>query len=231
MRFIAYSGGADSTALGIIMKQRRIPFELVMADTGAELPETYHTAIRVAKHLEARLRVVCNGTFYQRLNEYGFLLPDGLRRWCTRALKMVPQEKIYANSDTEMVSVGIRADEAHRMAENRNSWPQDRPLVDAGYGKKEVLELCRKYDLLNPVYDTGRSSCSCFCCPFQRKGDWLWLLKQHPDLYALAEEWEGYSDGFTWSRSWSLTQLREADEAQLALWHDPVDTACAICSW
>jgi 3'-phosphoadenosine 5'-phosphosulfate sulfotransferase (PAPS reductase)/FAD synthetase len=38
--YVSLSGGADSTALAILLKERGEEFEMVFADTGAELPET-----------------------------------------------------------------------------------------------------------------------------------------------------------------------------------------------
>lgn len=110
--------------------------------------------------------------------------------------------------------------------------------------KKDVLALCRKHDLLNPIYE-WRSNTSCFCCFFQRIQDWRGLLKHHPELYALAEQWEGMSkewadahrvDGagprFTWIGSGrTLKNLREVDENQLKLWEDPEEEPCQICKW
>jgi len=111
-----------------------------------------------------------------------------------------------------------------------------RPLIEAGFDKRAVLDLCRRYDLLNPVYE-WRSSVSCFCCFFQKKSDWRGLLKHHPDLYALAEQWENEAWAqqktrapFTWNQGFTLTQLRTADERQIALWPDPEEEPCAICS-
>lgn len=91
------------------------------------------------------------------------------------------------------MAVGIRADEPRRLhtsARSRSGLHKFiYPLAEAGMGKKEVKELCQKYNLLNPVYE-WRSSVSCFCCFFQRKGDWIGLMKYHPTLYEIAVQWE-----------------------------------------
>jgi len=155
-------------------------------------------------------------------------------------LKQVPQLAFFKDKEC-IVGVGIRADEAHRIdpANFNPGYQYDRPLVDAGFDKGDAMNLCKKYDLLNPCY-SWRSSCSCFCCPFQRKGDWLGLLANHPNLYALAEEWEAESirtskeqgrNGWTFSGSFSLRDLREANAAQLKLWKEPQENACLICRW
>ncbi|RJQ53384.1 MAG: hypothetical protein C4521_07575 [Actinobacteria bacterium] len=90
--YVAFSGGADSTAMAIYLHEQGQDFELVFADTGAELPETYYMVTKVARVLGRKLTVVSNGTFYQWLTHFGFMLPSALQRWCTRLLKQVPQD-------------------------------------------------------------------------------------------------------------------------------------------
>lgn len=237
MRYIAFSGGADSTALALYFYEKGEEFKLVFSDTGAELPETYWTIPRVARYTGAELLIVTNGTYFSWLNNYHFAIPGPFGRWCTRLLKQVPQDNFFTHVVIDpVVSVGIRADEPHRLDPtkpgNKKAYEWDRPLIDAGMGKKDVIKMCEKHDLLNPCYK-WRSNCSCFCCQFQRKNDWLGLLRNHPDLYALCEDWEYQSKlsaeeigskayGFNGGQ-FTLTQLREADENQLALWHDPVE--------
>ncbi len=53
MKYVAVSGGADSTALALLMHERGEEFEMVFADTGAELPETYYTLARLARERDA----------------------------------------------------------------------------------------------------------------------------------------------------------------------------------
>lgn len=65
-------------------------FELVFADTGAELPEVYWLLPRLAKTIGKTLHVVSNGSFFQHLAAYGYMLPGPRLRWCTRLLKQVP---------------------------------------------------------------------------------------------------------------------------------------------
>jgi 3'-phosphoadenosine 5'-phosphosulfate sulfotransferase (PAPS reductase)/FAD synthetase len=236
LRYVSLSGGADSTALAIYLHERGENFELVFCDTGAELPETYWILPRIAKTLDKRLIVLAGKTFFQQVATYGYLLPDSLRRWCTKDLKQTPLREFAKHHPDALLSVGIRADESHRFepSPTRNTgYEFDRPLVDAGFDKRDVRKLCERYDLLNSCY-TWRSSCSCFCCPFQRKADWLGMLNEHPSLYAVAESWEDMSierSGHKWCDSFSLKHRRTADEAQLRLLPDTREVACAICSW
>ncbi len=221
MKYVSFSGGADSTALAIYLKDQGEEFELVFADTSAELPETYWIIPRVARELGVKLHVVSGPTFFQQVAVRGYLLPSMLRRWCTKDLKLRPL-KPYPD-----LLVGICADESQRMS------GAQRPLVDAGITKREARTLVESRGLLNPCY-SWRSSCSCFCCPFQRKSDWRNLYREHPDLFRVAEGWEEESMKasptlHTWNESFSLRQLREADEAQFTMFRECPERACVIC--
>ena len=237
-KYVAVSGGADSTAMALHYWEQGIDFEMCLSDTGAELPENYWLLPRLARAVNKPLHIVSNGPFFQHLCGYGFLLPGPRLRWCTRLLKQIPQDRFYESVGAETVAVGIRADEPRRL--HTNTKPRHGkhefiyPLADAGLTKKDVKRLCAKYDLLNPVYQ-WRTNVSCFCCFFQRKYDWLNMLKHHPTLYAVAEEWESESfrttnQGWGWNERFTLEALRKADEQQIKLWPDPEEEPCLICS-
>ena len=54
----------------------------------------------------------------------------------------------------------------------------------------------------------SRSRSGCFFCFFQQKIEWVWLLEQHPTLFAKAVEYE--KDGYTWSEE-PLTDLMKPE--------------------
>lgn len=53
-----------------------------------------------------------------------------------------------------------------------------------------------------------RSRSGCFFCFYQQKIEWVWLLEQHPELYAKAIEYE--KEGYTWM-SESLEELNKPE--------------------
>jgi 3'-phosphoadenosine 5'-phosphosulfate sulfotransferase (PAPS reductase)/FAD synthetase len=223
-KFVSVSGGKDSTATALLLWERGENFELIWADTGAELPENYWIVPRLAQLVQKPLHVVSNGTFFQWLQYQGYFLPGARLKWCTRILKQEPMDHYLAKLEIPIeVNQGIRADEPKRVRSNNIYRPGCKnlcsryPLYEAGFGKKEVIDICLKYDLLNPVY-AWRSSVSCFCCPLQRKGDWQGLLRHYPNLFAVAEEWERQSiatsayygrSHYTWNNEYALEELRK----------------------
>ena len=229
------SGGCDSTAICLLYKERGIDFEMLFADTGAELPENYWFLPRLANYVGKKLYVVSNGGMFLWLVKKGFFLPSARARWCTRILKIFPMTQFHGNEPYSH-AIGIRADEPNRV-KSEEEWSKGEeilyPLVEAGMDKKEVKRLCEKHGMLNPVYD-WRTSLSCFCCPFQRLQDWKNLYTNHPDLFMVAEEWERMSNqregSFNWRNDcWSLKAIREAESRQLFLFQEKDEEACIIC--
>lgn len=229
MNYVHVSGGKDSTAMTILLHQQGVDFELVFADTGAEFPETYYMVGKLAKVLGKKLHVVSNGSFYEHLVARGYFLPGIRRRWCTQELKVIPL-KHFCDKPENVIFIGFRADEPQRAYGSKKlPWKCEvrYPLMEAGLTKRDVITLCERYDLLNPLYP-WRSNVSCFCCLFQRKSDWLGLLRNYPSLFALAEQWEELA-GRSFKDTYSLRELRLAKEQQLALWTEEAEP-CGICA-
>jgi 3'-phosphoadenosine 5'-phosphosulfate sulfotransferase (PAPS reductase)/FAD synthetase len=237
MNYICVSGGADSTAMVLLAWERGENFEMLFSDTGAELPENYWLLPRLAEKVGEKLNVCSNGGFFEHLVRRNYFLPGPRIRWCTKELKMIPQDYFAMKNGIREMAVGIRADEPRRIRTERASYAHFDayyPLVEAGYGKKEVKEICAKHGLLNPVYE-WRSNVSCFCCFFQKKRDWKGLLINHPSFYAIAQEWERQSvltspNKYLWNENWSLEDFKKAKDSQAEMWPEPDAEPCLICS-
>jgi 3'-phosphoadenosine 5'-phosphosulfate sulfotransferase (PAPS reductase)/FAD synthetase len=87
---LALSGGKDSAALAIYMKDRLSNMEYVFCDTEKELDETYEYLDRLEVYLEKKIvRLKGEGRGFDDLLEIrrGFL-PSPQIRWCTEYLKI-----------------------------------------------------------------------------------------------------------------------------------------------
>src|SRR5215469_3067129 len=92
---LALSGGKDSSALAIYMKQRVPEMEYVFCDTGKELKETYEYLDLLQVYLQKPVvKLKSEGMGFDDLLKIrrGFL-PSPQMRWCTEYLKIKPYEK------------------------------------------------------------------------------------------------------------------------------------------
>lgn len=217
---LGLSGGRDSAALAVYMRQYRpeLPIEYFFTDTGKELPEVYKFLDKLEGFLGRPIeRLNPDRDFDFWLEEYGNFLPSPRTRWCTRQLKLRPLEhwlRDDLDSGTIVNSyVAIRADEPSREG-YQATHPNMRvhlPLRDAGIDRSGVLEILDQSDVGEPEYYQWRSRSGCTFCFFQQKIEWVRLFEEHPERFAEAVNYEktALRDGspFTWSQGESLTDL------------------------
>jgi 3'-phosphoadenosine 5'-phosphosulfate sulfotransferase (PAPS reductase)/FAD synthetase len=108
---LGLSGGKDSTALAIFMRDKIPEMEYVFCDTDKELDETYEYLNRVEAFLGKKIvRLNAKAGFDHWLEVYGGYLPAPNMRWCTKMLKLKPFEE-YVGDEAVVSYVGLRADE------------------------------------------------------------------------------------------------------------------------
>jgi len=218
---LSLSGGKDSTALAIFMKDTVPEMEYVFCDTGKELPETYEYLNRVEAYLGKPIeRLNSDAGFDHWLDVFQGFLPSAQMRWCTKNLKLKPFEK-YVGDDTVYSYIGIRADEDRLgyVSKKPNLIPVF-PFKDAGITKADVFRILEDAGLGLPSYYEWRTRSGCYFCFFQRKAEWIGLKERHPDLFELAKTYEKFDDGtgerYTWSERESLTELEGREEEIMA---------------
>jgi 3'-phosphoadenosine 5'-phosphosulfate sulfotransferase (PAPS reductase)/FAD synthetase len=212
---LSLSGGKDSTALAIYMRDRIPAMEYIFCDTGEELPETYEYLDRLEVFLGKQInRLNPDRPFNHYLQIYNGVLPDARTRWCTRQLKIEPFEDFVKN-DLCYSYVGIRADEASRkgyISTKDNIIPKY-PFIEDNITKEDVFRILDESGLGFPEYYEWRSRSGCYFCFFQRKNEWVGLLENHPDLYQKAMGFEKHNEdtgeSFTWSQNESLEELKD----------------------
>jgi 3'-phosphoadenosine 5'-phosphosulfate sulfotransferase (PAPS reductase)/FAD synthetase len=212
---LSMSGGKDSTALALYMRDRTPQMEYVFCDTGKELTETYEYLNRVEAFLGKKIvRLNAKAGFDHWLEVFGGYLPSPSMRWCTKMLKLKPFEE-YVGDEQVVNYVGLRADE------DRVGYISTKPNIKAVFPFKEdgidhaaVIKILQDSGIGMPPYlKWGRTHSGCFLCFFQRPIEWVRLLETHPDQFDQAMEYEKVSNDtamtFTWNQGMPLSELRK----------------------
>lgn len=182
------SGGKDSSALAVYMRERVPDMEYFFCDTGAELPETYAYLAKLEVVLGKPIaRLNSTRGFDHYFEVFRGTLPSPQMRWCTTLLKIKPLEEWIG--DEEVVSyVAIRADESNRKG-YVSTKPNIRtkfPFIDDGIDHAGVIRILEDSGLNLPDYYKWRTRSGCYFCFFQRKAEWVGLADHHPDLFKRA---------------------------------------------
>ena len=216
---VSLSGGKDSTALAIYLRDRIPNLEYVFSDTDKELKETYEYLSKLEAFLGKKIeRLKDDRGFDHWLQQYGNYLPSSRMRWCTKVLKIKPFEK-YIGNDPVRMYVGIRADE--NRAGYRPTKPNIEPVypfVEAGFALADVHRILNESGIGFPSYYSWRTRSGCYFCFYQRKHEWVGLKEHHPELFEEAKAYEKIDpksgERYTWSERESLAELEQPARVQ-----------------
>jgi len=190
------SGGKDSTALILALREAEIPARYVFADTGWEAPETYAYLDYLCVMLKIAIDVVgVEGGMVARVR-YRAGFPMRLGRWCTAELKMAPlrayHDDVTASTGAETVSaIGVRADESAARAK-MVEWV-DEPDVKGSWGGyiwrpllrwsvSDVLGMHNRHGVkVNPLYQRGHDRVGCYPCILSSKEDIALVARYSPE--------------------------------------------------
>lgn len=223
---LSLSGGKDSAALAIYLRDKIPDIEYVFCDTEKELPETEDYLNRLQAYLGKPIRVLKHDgrTFDHWLVIFNNYLPSAQMRWCTRHLKLIPFEK-YVGNDQVVNYIGIRADEFREgYISTKPNITARYPFKEDGLTKEDIYRILNDAGLGLPEYYKWRSRSGCYFCFFQQKIEWVGLLENHPKYFALAKEYEKTDpktgERYTWSEKESLDELSRPERvAQIKTEH------------
>ena len=240
---LGLSGGKDSAALAIFMKQEKpdINVEYFFTDTGHELPEVY----KFLDKLESTLQISVTrlkpeiGEYVEKRNEaYGedsskqttsfkywhkqnnYFLPSFNARWCTVNMKIKPLEKWIApslkNGGSVTSYVAIRSDENREGYKPTNDKIKVAfPFAEAGIDKQGVINLLEKSGVGLPDYYKWRSRSGCTFCFYQQKIEWVRLKENHPDKFEEAKSYEKLAVDHASPFTWSQDEsLTELEQPE-----------------
>lgn len=206
---LSLSGGKDSCASGLIMKENNIPIDLIVSvDVGRwEFPQTREAIQQVCSILEAphislkpvdfdwwmteRLQVHKDKTY-----SFGAGWPSRQNgRWCTRE-KFKEFDKLMSTITDPVKFIGFGADEEHRTQTKEQLRRKKKgekfryPLIEYGLTEQDALELCYSYGIdwggLYEIFRTNRRTprLSCWCCPLQPLESLRILRKEFPQYWS-----------------------------------------------
>lgn len=178
MNIFSLSFGKDSMATLILVAEQGIPIDHVMYaevkyndEISAEHPIMAEWIPTAEKRLKELFGITVEHAYcgYTYLDEFfrirkkgkavgeivGF--PRQFGSWCN-AMKMIAIKKYYKQFNepiTEML--GIASDEQNRWERKVAKQTEERGcrslLVEQGLTENDAMEICKKYDLLSPLYD------------------------------------------------------------------------------
>lgn len=97
-------------------------------------------------------------------------------------LKMRPLQTYRKQHPGAVEFVGIAADEPKRL-ERLLKKPNKRSLLaEHGLTEQMCYDLCKKHELLSPLYRIANRG-GCWFCPNQRVAQFAFLAKNHPELW------------------------------------------------
>ena len=174
------SGGKDSAAMSLFLKELGIEHVRVFCDTGWEHPVTYEYLRGELAQALGPIDEIRGDLLMPELVKKG-MFPSRTRRFCTEQLKVFPLQRYVARIQDErgdvVNAVGIRAAEsAARSKLPEWEWNDGfdcdvwRPLI--GWTEQQVIDIHTRHGLRpNPLYLAGASRVGCWPCIFARKSE------------------------------------------------------------
>ena len=182
------SGGKDSSALAVHLRDNVPDMEYFFCDTGAELPETYEYLTRLEVILgKPIVRLNAQRGFDHWFEVFRGTLPSPQMRWCTKNMKIKPIEA-WVGEAPAISYVAIRADESNRKG-YISTKPNIRtrfPFIEDGIDRDGVTRILEDAGIGLPTYYEWRTRSGCYFCFYQRKAEWIGLAERHPELFERA---------------------------------------------
>lgn len=198
------SGGKDSVATLIAAKQHGEPLDAavfceVMFDKDASGEHPLHRDFVfgtlkpfVEQQIGVPFIVLRSSITY--MDNFHHIVTSGSRKGCTlgfpipgmcninKHCKLKPiREFLKAyGKDIQRQYVGIAADEPIRL--ERLTGNKVSLLAKYGITEKQAKEMCEAEGLLSPIYEISQRN-GCWFCPNCRESEWVYLLKNHPELF------------------------------------------------
>lgn len=227
---VSVSGGKDSTATCLHLKDLGIPYKALFLDTGWEAASTYRylrdelpeiigpivwRRMEIDLDGKPELLALAQG-FEARLGHYSAMIrliltkgmfPGRQVRFCTQGLKAQVSQAYLDSLDDEVISVvGIRAEESQARAK-MGEWEWS-DSTDSwvwrpliAWTYDDVIALHTKHGVRPcSLYLQGASRVGCWPCIYARKAEIRHLAEADPDRVALIADLEQVISDRLWDR-------------------------------
>ena len=232
---VGVSGGKDSLAVSLHLKDLGYPHKRVFADTGWEHPKTYdylrylegvigkidRVFLDVAvddQHKDFVLGIEEDLGFsspFVRLVIDKMCLPNPRRKFCTPKLKVDPIARHLDRYDDPINVVGIRHEEGRKRSKMQEwewfdhfdcyTW---RPILSWTFD--DVRKIHERYNVSpNPLYLNGHNRVGCYPCVFANKGDLKNLDSKRANIIRKIEQYVSDHRG----KQCTLFKLMTIDQA------------------
>ena len=212
-RYLMWSGGKDSSASivichengihldGVIMSEvmfsheRNISGEDIehitwVKEVAIPIIEQMGYKVVILKDQEDYLslfnRIMKNSQIQERNGKaMGFFLSHRCRG--NNYLKMRPINKfLKEHKDCEQI-VGIAVDEPERLERMNKKGGRRSVLAEFGITEAQTYDICKRYDLLSPIYSKNTRG-GCWFCPNSKISEFAELKQEHPELWQELKE-------------------------------------------
>jgi len=196
---VSWSGGKDSTATVILMHENNVPIEEIVyvrmmydetlpatlpimtnfVDNAIKTFEEWGYKIRVVKSIRTA-KELAEQTYFRQIDKKGKpygIIQFGRGKCKFTGIKVKTIENI-ALSEYQMIGYAVdEVDRIQRLTDTKQSI-----MVTMNVKEIETFDICRKYNLLSPLYDLGIKRDGCFFCPNCAKRERELIKKDFPEL-------------------------------------------------
>lgn len=199
--FISMSGGKDSTATALYLRENKVDFTPVFMDTGWEHEITYSYIKDVLEPLFGKFIVLRNQKFFdpdvkdlaggmEQMVFSANAFPSGAARSCTYNLKILPfrsfmSEQRLHHKKKPVAVVGLRAEESSSrsklsVVDEKDESTIFRPII--GWKEHQVIGIHQRHGVPpNPLYLRGNDRVGCYPCILSGKQQIRHLAMTDPD--------------------------------------------------
>ena len=215
MRLIlSLSGGKDSVAAGLFLRESGIDFIAVHARTKWEAQSHNGYMEKLERVFDIHYVGKPGGMPAQLLSGR---FPGRQQRWCTQELKIEPimafhreQQEVYGET---VAVIGIRRQEATPWNTRRtdpeveylDGWDAWAWRCILGWTVEDVLAIHARHGVpVNPLYERGHERVGCYPCIFAGKEELALLAKHEPKRIDEIAEYEELATGLRTRRNRAL---------------------------